>query len=193
MLICRHLHCQYRLLRGCSLSLSEYLLFWHSLQPLLEAACLPASQPLAIYCIQILKNPGWKQIPICKLAQLTRAWKSMQKNKWLCDHYIRFCDDVYENTLFHSSSLVIHIWRAKKTPKVNLCAAELFVSIFHSFEAGIANAISKWQKMTKNMFIYETMTYGKLNYLMNWALFTSHFIIFSGILFGLIVYIYIRV
>ena len=35
----------------------------------------------------------------------------------------------------------------------NLCAAELFVGIFHSFEAGIANAISSCKWMEKNNFI----------------------------------------
>ena len=29
--------------------------------------------------------------------------------------------------------------------QINPCAAELFVSIFHSFEAGIANAISSFK------------------------------------------------
>ena len=33
-------------------------------------------------------------------------------------------------------------------------AAELFVSIFHPFEAGIANAISSFKQM-KNTIIYE--------------------------------------
>ena len=36
------------------------------------------------------------------------------------------------------------------------CAAELFVSISHSFEAGIANAISSFKRM-KNKFIYENI------------------------------------
>ena len=36
----------------------------------------------------------------------------------------------------------------------NPCAAELFVIIFHSFEAGIANAISSF-KLMKNNIIYE--------------------------------------
>ena len=38
---------------------------------------------------------------------------------------------------------------------VNSCTAELFVSIFHSFEAGIANAISSFKWM-KTSIIYKT-------------------------------------
>ena len=38
---------------------------------------------------------------------------------------------------------------------LNLWAAELFASIFHSFEAGIANTISSFKRM-KNIFFYET-------------------------------------
>ena len=42
------------------------------------------------------------------------------------------------------------------------------MSIFHSFEAGIANAISSFKWM-KNNIIYEKRTSPKLNYLINWA------------------------
>ena len=50
----------------------------------------------------------------------------------------------------------------------NPCAAELFVSIFHSFAAGIANAISSFKWM-KNIIIYEKWECPKLNYLTDWA------------------------
>ena len=40
--------------------------------------------------------------------------------------------------------------------------AELFVTIFHSFEAGITNAISSF-KWIKNNTIYEKYTYPKLS------------------------------
>ena len=33
---------------------------------------------------------------------------------------------------------------------INLCTAELFVQMFHSFEAGIANAISSFKWMKNN-------------------------------------------
>ena len=36
---------------------------------------------------------------------------------------------------------------------INPCSAELFVSIFHSFEAGIANAISSFKQMKKIVFL----------------------------------------
>ena len=54
------------------------------------------------------------------------------------------------------------------------CTAELFVSIFHSFEAGIANAISsfKWRKIyifMKNRHV------PNWNYLINWASFKRYF------------------
>ena len=49
------------------------------------------------------------------------------------------------------------IFSAKSGTRFNPGAAEMFVSIFHSFEAWIANTISsfKWMKWKKNNIIYE--------------------------------------
>ena len=54
------------------------------------------------------------------------------------------------------------------------------MTIFHLFEAGIANAISSSKRM-KNNIIDTKQTAPKLKYLINWACVTN----FSGILFNM--------
>ena len=56
----------------------------------------------------------------------------------------------------------------------------LFVSIFHSFKPGIANAFStfKWRKMFP--FMKKTHTFLKFDYFINRAYFTDYFINFDS-------------
>ena len=49
---------------------------------------------------------------------------------------------------------------------LNPCADEWFVFIFHSFKAGIANAISSF-KLRKNIYIYEKMDISNIELLLN--------------------------
>ena len=67
---------------------------------------------------------------------------------------------------------------------INPCAAEVFVSIFHSFEAGIANTISSFKEM-KNNSIYEKYTSPKLDYSIHCASTTRYVTHSSGTLFSL--------
>ena len=62
-------------------------------------------------------------------------------------HYGEFMNDL---TKVLVSTLPMRLYLLN----VNPCAAELFVSIFHSFEAGIADAISSFKWM-KNNIIFE--------------------------------------
>ena len=66
----------------------------------------------------------------------------------------------------------------------NLCAAELFVSISHSFEAGIPDANISFKCRNNNIF-HEKWISSKRNYLINWASTERYVANFSGILFSL--------
>ena len=66
---------------------------------------------------------------------------------------------------------------------LNTCIAEL-LSIFHSFEAGIADAISSFKWM-KNKIIYEKQTSPILYYLINWAS-TTRYVTHFGVFFNLV-------
>ena len=50
--------------------------------------------------------------------------------------------------------MVIYLLISIFLQTVNTISAELFVTIFHSFETGAAKTMSSF-KMTKNIFIYE--------------------------------------
>ena len=53
---------------------------------------------------------------------------------------------------------------------INPCAAGLFVSIFHSFEAGIADRISRFKRMKNNQIMLSLKNKhrsAKLNYLIS--------------------------
>ena len=64
-----------------------------------------------------------------------------------------------EQHVFERFSLFYNLRRSKQ--EINPFAAELFVSIFHSFEAGIANAISsfKWWKIVR---IYDKIGFSNI-------------------------------
>ena len=66
---------------------------------------------------------------------------------------------------------------------INPPVVELFVSIFHSFKAAIADANFQL-RTTKNMSIYE-INQKKVEILKNCSSITNSFIIFTGILSGL--------
>ena len=61
--------------------------------------------------------------------------------------------------IFLGSILILEL--LLKSEVINPCAAELFQTIFHSFKAGIAHAISspKWRNIIKLMNKYTSLKY----------------------------------
>ena len=85
-------------------------------------------------------------------------------------HYVMsgLSDDLYRlidgqcNRFFIASNqqFTIYMYNHTYIFNINPCTAELFVGIFHSFEAGIANSISSF-KWHKNRYIYEKIEISK--------------------------------
>ena len=85
-------------------------------------------------------------------------------------HYVMFglSDDLYRlidgqcNRFFNASNqqFTIYMYNHTYIFNINPCTAELFVGIFHSFEAGIAKPNFQLQ-MTQNRYIYEKIEISK--------------------------------